>query len=188
MTHASDSLNAMLGILSAFERGLFAKGFIHGLPLASHPYSLGWMHVHSVVPKRRDEFPSWSWAGWEGTVRFPQRLLLEQPEGGAYPRSDLEPAVLAHEGASLTLSAWLVDLEVVTEPFSEVRIPNSTETTGFVTERNFPHPTTLPSGSTAASWRRGSATAGAAGGRSSSWWCLAGRGTWRRGGRSSRWT
>lgn len=145
MTHESDSLNAMLGILSAFERGLFPRGFIHGLPLESHPYSLGWMHVHSVKPKRRQDFPSWSWAGWEGTVRFPQRLLLEQP-GEPCPRSDLEPEVLAHEGPSLTLNAWLVDLEIVTDPFSEVRVPNGTETTGFVTERNSPHPNTLPSG------------------------------------------
>ncbi|SPO00814.1 related to tol protein [Cephalotrichum gorgonifer] len=145
MTNDSDSLNAILGILSAFTRGLFPSGFIHGLPLWSHPYSLGWMHTDSVTPRRRPEFPSWSWAGWEGIVRFPDRLLFE-PSSDAYPKSDLEPEVVAHEGNKLTLKAWVVDLEVVTEPFSEVRVPGEQGTTGFVTERNFSHPTRLPSG------------------------------------------
>ncbi|KAK7959201.1 heterokaryon incompatibility protein-domain-containing protein [Apiospora aurea] len=50
----------------------------------SFPYALGWEHVHDcwegeeVRPRRRPLFPSWSWAGWDGAIRFDWQFMRLQ--------------------------------------------------------------------------------------------------------------
>ncbi|PKK42998.1 hypothetical protein CI102_11288, partial [Trichoderma harzianum] len=84
LSFAEDSLDAFRGIAQQFWYGKHAVHNIWGL--AYHPtppeertssfaHSLSWCHtkncwVLSQSPQRRPQFPSWSWAGWEGEVRY----------------------------------------------------------------------------------------------------------------------
>jgi len=99
MTYDYDSLNAFLGVLNHFEiqkcgmRHLWGVPFIIQDKVVYAPlitergriaikidsplvHGLCWMHKHSCLeyekairPKRRPKFPSWSWAGWAGTIQ-----------------------------------------------------------------------------------------------------------------------
>ena len=85
-----DSLNAFGGIIREFERRKNPVSQLWGLPymdlkdpneasLYFH-YGLTWKHTNncwdgSCMPRRRSEFPSWSWAGWAGgAVYFYEKL------------------------------------------------------------------------------------------------------------------
>ncbi|KAK3359928.1 heterokaryon incompatibility protein-domain-containing protein [Lasiosphaeria hispida] len=148
MTNDSDSLNAALGVLAQLKLQVFPEGFIWGLPLRSNPESLCWFHTRdSAPPQRRPSFPSWSWVGWRGAVLIPDMLLRQGDQRGEVGlRSDMTIQVLDNNGHDLVVEGWVVDLEVVTEPFSEARVPGSDEAIGYVTERNFLHNNTLPTG------------------------------------------
>ena len=67
MTKDADSLNAFSAIIVRFVETLFPEGFLQGFPVAEIPRALLW--THAVRPRRRPEFPAWSWAGWEGIIR-----------------------------------------------------------------------------------------------------------------------
>lgn len=84
LSFAEDSLNAFRGIAQQFWSGKPAVYNIWGL--AYHPtppenrtssfaHSLSWRHTKncwdlSQSPQQRPQFPSWSWAGWEGEVQY----------------------------------------------------------------------------------------------------------------------
>ncbi|KAK4069595.1 uncharacterized protein Triagg1_7019 [Trichoderma aggressivum f. europaeum] len=84
LTYAEDSLNAFRGIAQQFWYGKHAVHNIWGLAYyptppeertSSFAHSLPWHHKKncwdlSQSPRRRPQFPSWSWAGWEGEVRY----------------------------------------------------------------------------------------------------------------------
>lgn len=138
MTHDSDSLNALLGLLSNFRRQLFPDGFTHGLPLRSHPSSLAWIHDRSVTPRRRAIFPSWSWAGWQGKVLFPGDMMrIFDAETSAPASVDFELHIAACSENELTVEGWLAVLDIRTEPFSEVFVQKGEDSIGTVMERNF---------------------------------------------------
>lgn len=153
MTNASDSLNALLGILSAWEKHLLPPncGFVWGLPLKISPQFIGWMHDKKVglSPKRRPDFPSWSWVGWEGEASIDTLL----PEGVYSPEKrrrigDMTVRFVAVEGKMLTVEGWVVKLNVRTEPFSEVVVGEGEgeKVIGGIMERNFLHNNTLKTG------------------------------------------
>jgi hypothetical protein len=147
MTFDGDSLNGFLGVISMLEKTAFPAGFNQGLPLTDYPEMLGWIHGEQVLPKRRPLFPSWSWAGWEGAIRFPDGLLPESLiDEQLDPWIHMKPAVHATDGGKLTLKGWLVTLEISTEPFSEVLLPGSNESFGSVRERDFLHNNTISTG------------------------------------------
>ncbi|KAH6678649.1 heterokaryon incompatibility protein-domain-containing protein [Halenospora varia] len=86
LTRDEDSLKAVLGILDLFERGSFPIWHVFGIPCLSkmtvdqgfhvvaqrtsqcHGFTnfLLWRHVRPS--RRRPNFPSWSWSGWEGEL------------------------------------------------------------------------------------------------------------------------
>jgi len=77
LSDESDVLNAMLGIFNSFNtssQGALLRHW-HGLPatlsLKSKTLVLPLHWYHSESAKRREGFPSWSWAGWDGGVRMP---------------------------------------------------------------------------------------------------------------------
>ncbi|KAL6812445.1 heterokaryon incompatibility domain-containing protein [Trichoderma sp. SZMC 28015] len=84
LTYAEDSLNAFRGIAQQFWYRTRAVYNIWGLAYypapakartSSFAHSLSWRHTRncwdlSQSPQRRPQFPSWSWAGWEGEVRY----------------------------------------------------------------------------------------------------------------------
>ncbi|KAH7357336.1 heterokaryon incompatibility protein-domain-containing protein [Pyrenochaeta sp. MPI-SDFR-AT-0127] len=71
LTHESDILNAMAGILAAIGRQASWKYF-HGLPRNRFVEALLWAPSPSSV-RRSDlpvQFPSWSWLSWTGPVLY----------------------------------------------------------------------------------------------------------------------
>lgn len=83
LTYAADSLNAFTGIIRKFTTPGTHLSQIRGVPLCHRRISaagsfrngLGWSHKTPACgardhPRRRPEFPSWSWAGWAGEIQY----------------------------------------------------------------------------------------------------------------------
>ena len=66
MTKDEDALNAFLGVLQVLET-VYEDGFFWGLPVADFQWALLWQA--NYPPKRREGFPTWSWAGWKVGIR-----------------------------------------------------------------------------------------------------------------------
>ena len=66
LSHDADSLNAFSAMLMRLAENYYKGGFVQGLPVEDLPRALLWFHP--VLPRRRLDFPAWSWAGWEGGV------------------------------------------------------------------------------------------------------------------------
>ncbi|KAM3073192.1 hypothetical protein ACMFMG_008904 [Clarireedia jacksonii] len=147
MTFDSDSLNAFRGVLRALERKLFPEGFVHGLPLRSHPASLAWMHFNSATARRRVEFPSWCWTGWEGQVCYRDQVL---DNSDAHDTStlaiDFEVRFVSCHGNELEVEGWVVDLDIRTEPLSELFIPGQEDSIASVKEGKSTQNNTLKTG------------------------------------------
>ena len=62
MTKSEDALNAFSGVLQLLETE-YEDGFFWGLPVADFQWALLW--EATLLPRRREGFPTWSWAGWE---------------------------------------------------------------------------------------------------------------------------
>ncbi|PFH58076.1 hypothetical protein XA68_14195 [Ophiocordyceps unilateralis] len=153
MSRDDDSLNAFLGILGLMQQRQFPMGFIWGLPLRSHPQFLGWRHSSDTSPRRRHDFPSWSWAGWQGPTSMPESCMeniiwdAATSSYRANPQIDLTVQLMKVRNDAIAVQGWVVNLEVRTEPLSEAFKPGSDESLGCVRERDFLHNNTLPSGS-----------------------------------------
>lgn len=152
MTHDSDSINAITGLLSYLRRSWELNEFIWGLPLKEFPQSLRWFHAASIgTPHRRSGFPSWSWAGWEGDVMWSDALDIVnnskmRKEGYRTLRTDLIVQLKGIQDRTLTLYGAVVKLDIRTEPFSEAYVSGTDLLMGIVRERNFRHNNTLPPG------------------------------------------
>ncbi|KAF5010827.1 hypothetical protein FDECE_3036 [Fusarium decemcellulare] len=81
LTFDSDSLNAVTGIMRFLSKREPQILNCVGLPYPSlpdheelvEPYlfaSLCWYHKADTAPRRRADFPSWTWAGWAGAIRW----------------------------------------------------------------------------------------------------------------------
>ncbi|KAH6980176.1 heterokaryon incompatibility protein-domain-containing protein [Fusarium venenatum] len=83
MTYKTDSLKAFIGIIKRLEKCKIPVFHLQGIPFLSEDCMDGtyksliagllWKHTKSpreASPPRRDSLPSWSWAGWEGKIRF----------------------------------------------------------------------------------------------------------------------
>ncbi|KAF4546314.1 Tol-like protein [Lasiodiplodia theobromae] len=80
LSHQSDALNAITGVLQTYEHTVSPEQHYFGLPMF-RPYvreadpsttnmdgfvqSMRWSLEGSQVRERRPEFPSWSWVGWK---------------------------------------------------------------------------------------------------------------------------
>ncbi|KAI1144435.1 HET-domain-containing protein [Hypoxylon sp. FL0543] len=148
MTNDSDSLNAFKGMLSFLQKTMLPQGFVWGLPLREFPQSLRWYHPRSIRPRRRPDFPSWSYVGWEGEVGFTDKLNLVN--GGSSERFDetidLALSYVGMEDKILTVYGILIKLEVRNEPFNNAYIPATDFLVGVLQEGNFLHKNTLPEG------------------------------------------
>ncbi|KAK8098130.1 uncharacterized protein PG998_013616 [Apiospora kogelbergensis] len=75
LTHESDSLNAILGLFRTLQPSGIQH--LHGVPIrrtrkGDYPwlqFPLAWHHEADGAT-RREQFPSWSWSGWEGGIRM----------------------------------------------------------------------------------------------------------------------
>lgn len=68
LSYQSDILKALEGLLTVLQERS-GWSFIMGLPAELLGAALLWTPSHSV-PQRRPNFPSWSWCGWTGSVKF----------------------------------------------------------------------------------------------------------------------
>ncbi|KAH8800906.1 heterokaryon incompatibility protein-domain-containing protein, partial [Xylogone sp. PMI_703] len=73
LTHQSDALNAVTGLLKRIEKEYLPGGFLFGMPRRNFRLSLLWTEdlARKMSSKnevdctlRNNHFPSWSWAGW----------------------------------------------------------------------------------------------------------------------------
>ena len=71
MTNDGDILNALGGLLHIF-RQFFKFPMKYGLPEILFDVALLWQPAEKLVQRRAggSKFPSWSWAGWKGRVRY----------------------------------------------------------------------------------------------------------------------
>ncbi|KAI9729556.1 MAG: hypothetical protein M1834_006752 [Cirrosporium novae-zelandiae] len=146
MSYEHDSLNACLGILSRLCSFYPPMDFIWGMPLQNFPNSLRWFHGRNVKPKRRLGFPSWSWAGWEGQVRYSSPLSLQEQRRVLEPTSDLTVRVLGVEDKIIVIESTTVTLEIKADPFTEAYVPGTEYLLGCIGERDFLHNNTLRPG------------------------------------------
>ncbi|KAM7219426.1 hypothetical protein V8F06_005160 [Rhypophila decipiens] len=100
LSFATDVLNAFTGVAGVLERN-FETSFVYGLPACFLDHALLWAHecpwdrrVMSEFSSSSSEglpaklFPSWSWAGWAGSIQY---LLVTKGEG-TYQRQEYEYA------------------------------------------------------------------------------------------------
>ena len=74
LTYQADTLRAVGGLIRQIE-----SPFFQGLPTATFDlFTLFAGHFRHL--RRRECFPSYSWPGWIGRVRFEMRGLLTEPE------------------------------------------------------------------------------------------------------------
>lgn len=113
MSFWSDKLNAFAGIKAVFERQMSTK-LLYGLPRDQLDTTLLWSAVAAGSLQRLPEFPSWSWAGWKGAVRYgSQNPLLLAPSSAFYVVSEDDRDSSPPEDGSLHLKrltqAWEAD-------------------------------------------------------------------------------
>ena len=74
MSFDSDALNACAGIFKVDQRYRAARGenpeFAFGLPIAMFTLAACWMSKKQSPGRRRSDFPSWSWAGWDTAASY----------------------------------------------------------------------------------------------------------------------
>ena len=80
MTYQSDALNAFAGLLHIFSL-CFKCSMFFGLPESLLDIALLWRPTQQL--ERRNAFPSWSWAGWVGSVAYDEPFKIKRsPDGG----------------------------------------------------------------------------------------------------------
>ncbi|KAI1817711.1 heterokaryon incompatibility protein-domain-containing protein [Poronia punctata] len=79
LRYDEDALRAFQGIIRRFSRQARPLGNVWGLAYAHNSdlglsyfvYSLTWSHeTRSIRSRRRNDFPSWTWVGWEGRAQY----------------------------------------------------------------------------------------------------------------------
>jgi hypothetical protein len=83
ISHDADSLNAFSAMLTRLAENYYKAGFVQGLPVEDLPRALLWFHP--TLPRRRLDFPAWSWAGWEGGVSGTIVYGAEDPYDAVMP-------------------------------------------------------------------------------------------------------
>jgi hypothetical protein len=86
LSYASDMLNAFTGVLNIQCQQLNSEHY-YGLPTVLFDIALLWQPARHL--KRQAGFPSWSWAGWDGPVRW-LGDTMELSSYGTEPGAHLE--------------------------------------------------------------------------------------------------
>lgn len=82
LTYEQDTVHAVSGIFNALSSSLggsFRGGFLFGLPEMYFEAALLWrLHRYEGVlhKRRKGTFPSWTWLGWKGPIRFEETIDL----------------------------------------------------------------------------------------------------------------
>lgn len=101
LTYKSDVLFAFGGLGSIFERS-FESRLLFGLPEIILDVALLWRPVEPLTRRYCENdgqpvhFPSWSWAGWEGAVRYDRPFVMQRDGEGVI--TGYEHGALGEEG------------------------------------------------------------------------------------------
>ena len=87
LSYDSDMINAFSALLEKFQQQSHT-GTLWGLPAAALPWTMLW-EEESYCNRRIPEFPSWSWAGWQGTLSIGQYSVARP--GNIYTVDNPEP-------------------------------------------------------------------------------------------------
>lgn len=69
LTYQSDALNAFLGIGNMITPSMANSRLFHGIPAVAFDWALLWNgNLNQKNLRRRHQFPSWAWAGWQGQI------------------------------------------------------------------------------------------------------------------------
>lgn len=115
LTFETDTINGVLSLFRRYKPRAVAghNGATHvwGVPILHHP-SQQWTTTEGFVTalcwvmhnnaKRRPDFPSWSWAGWKGSLR----AYLHHYENGFKPPYEIDVSVELVDGRVLALGAY----------------------------------------------------------------------------------
>lgn len=113
LSFATDALNAFAGVAEVIKRN-FQSSFLYGLPACFLDHALLWAHEcpwdRRIAPASQAPssdrlparlFPSWSWAGWAGSIQY---LLVTKGEGTyqrqnhEYAKSEISHFQILHNG------------------------------------------------------------------------------------------
>ena len=75
MRYSEDAIAAFSGVLQRLET-IYPKGYFWGLPVEDFDWALLWRSQRP--PVRREGFPTWSWAGWQGPLFFGQPIDVKK--------------------------------------------------------------------------------------------------------------
>lgn len=90
LTRSDDSLNAFLGVLGYCAKGTAAFtspvlrlpwGLVANKHAEKNNFYLHFFWNHANPATRRGDFPSWSWTGWGGHMKFCGPEIVLQPKG-----------------------------------------------------------------------------------------------------------
>jgi hypothetical protein len=122
LSYQTDVINAMRGLFASFAQATPPVRHYWGIPTSATAYSrvraeehdhdseyasyigimchgLLWVAVSTRSMTRRQDFPSWSWVGWVGPVRWTQLDRSNDPD------TPVSISVVNHEGSLESLSA-----------------------------------------------------------------------------------
>jgi hypothetical protein len=123
-----------MGILSHMRKTYNLDAYHFGLPLQSFPQSLRWYHSTAITPRRRPDFPSWSWTGWEGQALYSAPLDLTRER--RVTQTNLTVRFLSIKDQILTVEAYVIRLDIRNIYLSEAYAPGSEQLVGILQENN----------------------------------------------------
>lgn len=102
LTFPSDTLKAFSGIGAVLSQALSSE-MIYGLPASIFDLALLWQPAGKM--SRKEGFPSWSWAGWHGAVRW-NGDTMELASYGSLPDLTQEQQVITKWIRTRTWIDW----------------------------------------------------------------------------------
>jgi hypothetical protein len=113
-SHQGDILNGILGILGSFERNNKAFQHYWGMPIMPQhvtrhlkptvtDFMFGLCWIPAQTTSRRADFPSWSWTGWIGPIRW---IFHDQETSYFTVHADIEVSVELSDGAVLDWTSF----------------------------------------------------------------------------------
>lgn len=127
LKYDSDSLNAFQGIIQRYAKLQRPVNTIWGMPYTAQGEKRGlyfcvalcWRHElnspnNSKCPRRRPEFPSWTWTGWEGGVESATlyQHLEEIPRIGIQSRAGIPSIRFGDQGQEKECDLQLFDCTI----------------------------------------------------------------------------
>lgn len=87
VTYDHDAFNGILGVFATFEDSEYPIHHFYGVPICppirwrpappaymqgylAHSFAVALLWYHKIPSRRRQNFPSWSWIGWDGEIDF----------------------------------------------------------------------------------------------------------------------